>query len=656
MTPVKILFSGDQAQCCLYIKFALNQLAILERLMSFQKINEGYRPIQLFPNVLIEAWSSFKMHTVKISVSAVSANQDGFVKKIRDEDAEIGVYFFRIKYQDPDVGDYEAWTMNTYLSLNRDRIIVWEPSINGGAIVAGAATLLFDVDVVREEVYYPTGLTPAKEAAFLARARAYISVCPSHAVKEPLGSLKDYAIDWLESGGLSDPVDDSVGCGLAFPAGEVAYTLDSKYLASDGLSEFCPLADAIPMGIDNTSTMSSWTADWCPDPLINYDAGQDWTGMTAASGIVGELTSPYTGVEAHLGYLSVGCDAIWDIYPFDICGYMWVTTGQTVEKSSSYLTSGTWFANKGATAFSCFFVYDFLESSVNANHHHVGEISECTSGTSCIDGWMMGESIGYLYYTTSKVIGGLVTPLETLQADEFLHRPPPASCYEAPCKFSYFKRDFVSYYLGNQSSYFDGIFQSPCLSVEYAGDGYDQTMCSRSVDQYLRRFRNRVHVAQVSNYRSVVVNGEVTRRKANTNLVSLSHYQEIRGVESVTMGGNNGYYTTPLHCDGVAGAKSAKLAEFGYVVYIFSPNRLSWRNPITNEIEYWNIYSERADQGVINPNRCLGIEEYVNDVVVALQSELDNDSTIEKMPSGVDCAYPLNYYGYGITDGFMEKI
>jgi len=66
--PTKIVFSGNRSACQEHIKFALNQLAILEKQMSFQSLNEGVRRISPYQGVYVECLSSFSKHEVRIQV------------------------------------------------------------------------------------------------------------------------------------------------------------------------------------------------------------------------------------------------------------------------------------------------------------------------------------------------------------------------------------------------------------------------------------------------------------------------------------------------------------------------------------------------------------------------------------------------------------
>jgi len=68
MIPVKIVVDGDLVRGKELIGFAKDQMRILQRQMSFQKLNEGNRQVQPFPGVLVECWSSYSLKEIYIYV------------------------------------------------------------------------------------------------------------------------------------------------------------------------------------------------------------------------------------------------------------------------------------------------------------------------------------------------------------------------------------------------------------------------------------------------------------------------------------------------------------------------------------------------------------------------------------------------------------
>lgn len=67
--PIKVRFYGDVSAGQDHIKFAKNQLAILERQMSFQNIHQGRRVVSPYDGVLVECLSNFSQHEVRIFVA-----------------------------------------------------------------------------------------------------------------------------------------------------------------------------------------------------------------------------------------------------------------------------------------------------------------------------------------------------------------------------------------------------------------------------------------------------------------------------------------------------------------------------------------------------------------------------------------------------------
>jgi hypothetical protein len=65
----KINMGGNKGACQQFIKFATSQLAILERQMSFQKLNEGRRVVSPFNGVTVECTSRFGRKEVSVYVA-----------------------------------------------------------------------------------------------------------------------------------------------------------------------------------------------------------------------------------------------------------------------------------------------------------------------------------------------------------------------------------------------------------------------------------------------------------------------------------------------------------------------------------------------------------------------------------------------------------
>jgi len=116
MIPVtKIVLKGENS--AQYIRFAHNQLAILERQMSFQNLNEGRRVVSPFPGIFVECLSRFGQKEVRILTTTTKSYIDtGNIERQRinviEELLELDKYFIIAK-----AGD-KSWSvkLSDYLS------------------------------------------------------------------------------------------------------------------------------------------------------------------------------------------------------------------------------------------------------------------------------------------------------------------------------------------------------------------------------------------------------------------------------------------------------------------------------------------------------------------------------------------------------------
>jgi hypothetical protein len=613
---VKIKLSGNKGASQGLIKFATAQLSILERQMSYQKLNEGRRVVSPFKGVTVECISKFGRKEIRIHVEPnyipYVPSYHEIQRVVRPVDEQIDdkqehpEYFFRLKYKDPGVEPYEVIGGADHTQLNSDRIMVWEVDVPGKTV------LLFDADVVNRVVHYPVGLAVEGEASILATADSYILTCPSNAVPAPVDCLEDFALTWFHTGGLSDPVADSVVCN--FTPSEATYKIDDLYLCDDGLTEFCSMIPLYPTGIDDIQ-QDAWRATWCTSPLFNYDS-ESWIGIGIASSVIGDLNPRDYSPPSHIFTTKS--------WVFDLYGYprYYFRAQSELSAAKSYMQTGTWFTNSSElTNFNCFFTYLYSTKSYSYDLQSIAP--EDTEGNP-------GDAMAACeLYQRSKLLG-LSTPLEDIDISEIISAAYAGAggCSECACEFQAFPYSF-RLQSGGEGGIYNHFFTHPCAPIcPNAG---------RGVTEEARRQKGKVHMATVNS------------DTGNINLVGLSHYVENRIVSAVWV---NSYAHV---CDGVDGAKPVSYADFGYIVYAFSPPAFSWVNPDTKVTEYWNIYDERVAEGIINPNRCLDIEEYVNVEINKLQIILDDDTGIEKMDATTGCAYPLAWYGYGITDGFILK-
>lgn len=623
----KLVFNGDKGACQYHIKFATSQLAILERLMSFQKLNEGRRVVSPYKGVTVECLSKFGKKEVRITVVPTEFHIAGkiLLKDVQGKDIhyiseenEIGLYFFRVKYQDPDINDYEVFSDLDYSHLYSDRIIIWEIEFDKSVLVKGVTSLFMDVDVVNRVVYFPVDLTVEETVAVLATADSYILRCPSQNLPTPPDVLEDLASELFTSGGLSSPIPNSVTCGYGWPLFDTEYTINTTCSTEDNSAEYSATMPNVPRGIDGVN-QPYWESIWCPDPLVDF-YGNTWFGISEASEYVGTLIST-----------SLATPIVWrvldDFYTDDDGAFRkhWVqstTVPEDIIDYTEYLKDGTWFDNKGSNSFNCFFLYNYFDGNSTSTR-------ETYSFEWFDEGiWKPWYGVQSFDYSLFSSFFGIVTPLETISVLDFISNPYGlSSCSEEECFFNYFLADF--------NVVFNDDLVEPAWHFPCSGHNVVDTIdITRRQSDAVKRFRDRLHISEI----------------ADVNLISLSHYQETRALDEVWVEGSS----YPKRCDTITGSKTNALAEFGYIVYIFSPIELSWINASTETEEYWNIYDERVSQNIINPNRCLDVEEYVNDIIGEMQLVLDSDLVISKLSASNNCAYPLMYYGYGITDGFLK--
>jgi len=78
VTPT-VIVTGTKDRGYELKKFALQQLSILERLMSFQSLNEGYRTVKPYAGsgIVVECWVSFGHRVVNIHEPVGGGGEDG---------------------------------------------------------------------------------------------------------------------------------------------------------------------------------------------------------------------------------------------------------------------------------------------------------------------------------------------------------------------------------------------------------------------------------------------------------------------------------------------------------------------------------------------------------------------------------------------------
>lgn len=159
MIPViKTVLSGDNA--ARHIRFALSRLAILDRQQSLGFKND-HDIISPFPGVVVECFSCLGKKEIRISTKPVSS----LSSTNKQDQSSITIR----KQQQASYAELYYFVNITSNVFQLDRIIVWNvqnPTVPSGADqVSATATLIYDVDMVRKEIYAsPTGVTEDPEA------------------------------------------------------------------------------------------------------------------------------------------------------------------------------------------------------------------------------------------------------------------------------------------------------------------------------------------------------------------------------------------------------------------------------------------------------------------------------------------------------------
>ena len=85
MIPPRVILEGDKTSAQTLLGLARNQLRILRREMSFQKLNRGIREIKPWPGVLIFCSSVFSQDVIRIRVNLPDGGAGVRKKIIEDE-------------------------------------------------------------------------------------------------------------------------------------------------------------------------------------------------------------------------------------------------------------------------------------------------------------------------------------------------------------------------------------------------------------------------------------------------------------------------------------------------------------------------------------------------------------------------------------------
>ena len=91
--PKEILYHNSAAEAS-FLGYAHSQLATLRDSMAFQGLNEGYRKISPYTGVVVEAWKSFSLEGVTVSVDEEVYGKTPYERKLREEKTVLDNRFF----------------------------------------------------------------------------------------------------------------------------------------------------------------------------------------------------------------------------------------------------------------------------------------------------------------------------------------------------------------------------------------------------------------------------------------------------------------------------------------------------------------------------------------------------------------------------------
>ena len=661
MIPPKIIITGDLARGQEFIGFAKNQLSILENLMSFQGLDSGFRTIKPYPDVVVEIWKSFNLSVIKIKVKAVSDSYlDG--KKIKKaKQPKEYAYFVRIKYPDPTI---------VYASLVMDRIIIYEMDFDNdrsdakdpsskthrnNGFVPGEGRVILDVDVQNEIVYVPQVTIEEEKAAAIEKAMVYASVLPTQSIagKAPT----DKALYWFAKGDMGDPSSFAGAGGYSVPLDTPSISLSEGIDIGDGVT-WWPFTDEVVQ-------INTWRAKWSPlygGTTGIYRFGYPWVGLTDVEEFYGEYGASVTAptVLAHLGMCR----------PYSLDN----RTKPTVvianfEQSTVSIDRGTFFTSSQASGINSFFTFTTTNlparsGDITSLVYHCGTPDDSFGNEAYFSEYPVGsDATGFSVYDTliyiqaGNAVGGttsLVTPLEEISPEEYRS----SSAGSATCS------EFSGYYwdsfdtiqvmvYNTQPSYlawpeWTAAYNSGLEIFGHSNIGQGAFVKDTSNKRDYNHFAHAHALDEMK-----ITDGYQTK------YFSLLFFEESK---AGVLAGKCDFISSPqtnCYCDGVhypvlASSPVKKRTFIGCVLYIFAPKWFANREA-DQSITYWDMHSARRD-GIVNPYRCLDLEEYLINVFTSIQDSLDSNSSIPRLNSSPGIAYTMDHYEITITDGFCVKL
>jgi hypothetical protein len=677
MIPIRIKSTGNAEACNNLVGFAKKQMFKLEEFMAFQNLKQGTASISPYRGALITCTKSFGLRTIEIYA------QRGFVSQQKAYETHI-YYFVRVKAPDHEQfpRDRDGYK-GDHPEIAMDRIILCDLEFKGNKstlglldpiddtsnrnhnFTPGGGKVACDVDILNDIVYFPTNLTEDQNFSILAKVKKTAETMPSNANPSPVGCLRDIAADYFGFGGMSDPIRDATVGGYDEPASSVTYDLEYAYEVS-GVTWPTMVTPPPSSGEAEVTDfyelyLSFWRADWSPlyGGFTSY-----YTDLYDFSNLP-DVSSYYGTFNYKVDYPELQFTAIGSVHTSyndpgeETTLYVYTARTSPFVPGEVTLTDGVFFAPKitatpsTSVPFNCLFA---------AKTSHVdGAYAEVFAGgyDPGSDSWFADTLFGSVVYIVTgddTSISDIRTPLENVDVIEMMAESSTSTspCSENPCFFGLGSVVEARWSLGFSDTGKIAATYLPCPAV----GGY------HPLAGYL--FKNGTG-SDTHRYVSFhAPDPTYLSYSGQKNFTSLFVFSEVREKRSqASCASTNGQYVVDSNictCNGVEFtyeefknvANATSRSAVGVLIYIFAPKQLITTDPDTGVTEFtWDIHSARRDPNIINPYRCLGLEEYVNSALLEVQESLDNATTIPKTSDGM--AYTLNYYGGSVSDGFVIK-
>jgi len=671
--PTRFILSGDTEFARRFIGEGMAHLSKLLHMLSFNKIPTASPPaLYLGSGVYIRCVVNFGLTEVYIHADPVIV-PDEVAEEIPVGEVPI-YYFIRIKCPDAEGYPLDLDGQGGEEALVMDRIILYDLEFNGGdtqdpgdtscrgwLFTPGGGSVAYDVDIENEVVYFPTGLTTEESAAALAFVTTAAASIPTNETPSPSGMMFDFGQTFFR-GRMSDPHKNALIAGMASPTETTTYGVDYRYDV-EGYSwpvmvdrRYGLMEAETPTQLAVDTLNITWKWRWSPDDggdPLTYINDRYWPLLSESSSYYGDFCF----------YVSDGAAWEWEETGVNPDSYKWYDRfmfdswkNKIEEEVPPVLQDGFFFAPSTDVATSCFFClfssaepgWDYQGASVFSGSYNIPPVT--------ISAWeVFGEVKADFTGNKEPIsIGKIVSPLESIETAEMLFETtgtvPP--CSEQTAWFSAYQSMQVSveaYDFYNRGWYLglNKYFHYPII-LDNGGNTHYYTLYKKLLAADTHR---------LSSFHAV----ELNEPESIKTFSSMFAFIEKR---STFVQGRCGGITTPppssspCVCSGATSTFSALpvrlYSAVGVVIYIFAPENLYTSDPETGLVTaFWDIHTARRSTGLINPYRCLDLEEYVNGVLSGIQEELDAVEGISKLATGL--AYTMNYYEFGITDGFTRK-